>query len=144
MGPEIVAEEQVVAQGGAVGRAEVEMVARLARRPAERFATSDALVALVRVAERREALDGHLEVLGQDDDVEVDDRLGREVRHGRAADVLDRDHRATQGGPHPLGQSAEEFRPSRIVVEDANRVGHGGSPACHRHSPSNRLPATRV
>ena len=120
------------------------MVALLAPWPAERLAACDAPVALVRVAERGEALDRQPEVLGQDDDVEIDDRLGREPWHGCAADVLDRDHRAAQAGPHALGQSAEDLRPSRIVVEDADGIGHGGLPACHRHSPSNRLPATRV
>ena len=80
------------------------------------------------VAEGREARDRGGDVVRRDDDIEVDDRLGREARHRRAADVLDGDGDVRQRGCDRAPQDLEEARPRRVVVEDDDRHRLGVAP----------------
>lgn len=56
-----------------------------------------------------------------DDDIYVDDRLGGQAKHGRAANMLDRDvrdavRRKRRG--HGCGDLVKADRPSRVVRDD--------------------------
>lgn len=117
IGAQMIAEEDVAASGRSVGRADIEMVRRRSGRREECLAAGDAEIALVRVAERGEALDGDGYVEGgAHENVHIDDGLCHEARHRGAADVFDGDGQAAESGRDRVLQFFEDLRPAGIVI----------------------------
>jgi hypothetical protein len=107
--------------------ADVQVMGRCPGRGGEGLAVGNPKVAFVVVAEWLQPPDdvGEIAAVG-DDDVEVDDRLGRETGDGGAADMFDGDREGAEGGGQPVAESLEGGGPARVVVDDDNRVGQDG------------------
>ena len=68
-----------------------------------------------------------------DDQEDVDDRLGREARHGRRPDVLQQTDAVAEDVPDAGRLALVEHRPRRVVVGEVDRAVD--PPPCRRPSP---------
>jgi hypothetical protein len=127
MRSQMVAEREMGGQRLAAGHDHVQVVRCRAGRRDERLTPRDPLVSLVHVAQLAEAFDRRRHILRRGHhDVDVDHRLRRQARHGRAADMLYLGSEAGNRFPHGRGELLEERRPRFVVVDDDDRRRPGG------------------
>lgn len=87
----------------------------------ESLSSRDTQIAQVHVSDLSQARDDRLHLGdGSDDDIDVENRLGRQARDGRAADVLHRKSNILNRSQQVETQTGEVNRPGRVVIHDLN------------------------
>ena len=106
-----------------VGSAGIEMVTRETARPIERMVSRRDQLTLVPIAENREACDRRRKVSrAANDDLEIDDRLGREPRDRGAPDVVDVERKVAEARHERCPQLGETGRPGRVIFDEHDRI----------------------
>src|SRR5580700_4266127 len=54
----------------------------------------------------------------------IDDGLGREIRHGRTANMLDCNRHAAESSGNPPVEELKACGPTGVVIHDNNRICH--------------------
>lgn len=83
------------------------------------------------VADRGKALDRTLHIVDLDHDHKVDHGLGGETGHSRRANVLDRYGEVADCSGHTVVEPLELKWPAWVIVDNDDRIRHGGS-LCRR------------
>jgi hypothetical protein len=95
------------------------MIGRVIDGAAERLPPRDSKVSAMRVADRGEPLYCYKYfLLRLDDHIDVQNRLGRETRHGRASNVFDGDRAILNNRLNPLAERLKIARPTRVVINN--------------------------
>src|SRR5678815_996806 len=111
-----------------------------AGRLAERFAATDAEVALMLVSDGGEPRDGVLQMRAVlDDDVDVDDRASGQSWHRCATHMLDPIDEVAKRRTNPRGQRLEGLGPALVVVADLDRRHPPDVTERYRRRPRNDI-----